>query len=132
MLVWPIAGSIFGQLFALARLAVLRFDEHDREQLMAAVRAVFALAFVVARPIWSAASAAGVPVQSIHVRLISAGALLYGVFLVAFSNAVAYAWVWVLCIPAALGAALILAVPISYLQACWHAARAPVAPSAAM
>ena len=51
-----------------------------------------------------------------RVRLIAGGGLFYGLFLAVFVTSISAWWVWAMAIPAALGAALILSVPISYLQ----------------
>lgn len=65
-LLWPAAGALFGQLFAMARLAARRLGHAKRDQVIAAVRALFALAFVIALPFWSAAFAAGYSLRIIY------------------------------------------------------------------
>jgi predicted MFS family arabinose efflux permease len=65
-LLWPAAGALFGQLFAMARLAARRLGDAKRDQVVAAVRALFALAFVIALPFWSAAFAAGYSLRIIY------------------------------------------------------------------
>ena len=226
LLIWPMGASIFGQLFALARLAAARFGPGEPDMIMAAVRAIFALAFVIALPFWSLAFANGVALTALYptvmtlaaiviltilfawpneasqvltsqqsglsflaslrevltrhivirvallalisaanvlfmsllgllfqsapgrefrdaavfltlvtalevpfmltigavssrfgrVRLIAGGGFFYGLFLAVFVTSISAWWVWAMAIPAALGAALILSVPISYLQ----------------
>ena len=61
----PFAGSLFGQVFALARLAAARWPEEDRDGILAVIRALFAAPFVVVLPLWAAAFAAGAPVAAI-------------------------------------------------------------------
>ncbi len=61
----PFAGSLFGQVFALARLAAARWPEEDRDGILAVIRALFAAPFVVVLPLWALAFAAGAPVAAI-------------------------------------------------------------------
>lgn len=61
----PFAGSLFGQVFALARLAAARWPEAERDGILAVIRALFAAPFVVVLPLWAAAFAAGAPVSAI-------------------------------------------------------------------
>ncbi|MGD9919147.1 MAG: MFS transporter [Paenirhodobacter sp.] len=76
-LLLPISGSFFGQLFALARLAATTHPERDRPAILSTLRALFALAWVVALPIWSVAFRAGVPLTAVYpVCLIAAVAIL--------------------------------------------------------
>lgn len=49
----PLSGSIFGQLFALARLAATTHPEAERPAILSTLRALFALPWVVVLPIWS-------------------------------------------------------------------------------
>lgn len=48
--------------------------------------------------------------------LIGAASVLYGCFLASFGQFAAAPWVWFLALPAALGAGVILSLPIAYLQ----------------
>lgn len=66
MLMVPLGGTIFAQGFALARLATERHPPADRPGLMAAVRALFAVPFVVVLPLWSLAFHAGAGVMRIY------------------------------------------------------------------
>lgn len=61
----PLAGSLFGQLFALSRLAARAYPA-QRDAIQSAVRAVFALPFVVVLPLWSLAFSAGVDVMRVY------------------------------------------------------------------
>jgi hypothetical protein len=76
-LVLPLSGSLFGQLFALARLAATTHPEADRPAILSTLRAAFALPWVVVLPIWSLAFGAGVPMMRVYpVSLIVAAAML--------------------------------------------------------
>jgi hypothetical protein len=59
-------STLFGQLFAQARLAAQDYDGPTRDGIMATIRALFALPFVVVLPLWSLAFARGVPVLAIY------------------------------------------------------------------
>lgn len=61
----PVSSVIFGQVFALARLAATRYPEATRDGIMAVIRALFAAPFVVVLPLWSLAFAAGAPIIAI-------------------------------------------------------------------
>ncbi len=65
-LLFPFGASLFGQLFALARLAASTYPPEDRDTIMSAVRAVFAAPFVVVLPVWSLAFQAGTDVMAIY------------------------------------------------------------------
>lgn len=54
--IMPVAGTLFGQIFAMARLASRDFDETGRNAVVAVLRALFALPFVVVLPIWGMAA----------------------------------------------------------------------------
>lgn len=58
-LILPLAGSLFGQLFALARLASERHGPRERDAILAGVRALFALPFILILPVWSLVFARG-------------------------------------------------------------------------
>lgn len=61
----PISSITFGQVFALARLAATRHPPDQRDGIMAVIRALFALPFIIVLPLWSVAFAAGASVTSI-------------------------------------------------------------------
>ncbi len=62
----PLSGSLFGQLFAVARLAASEFSPKDRDAIMATVRAIFAIPFVLVLPLWGWAVDAGLPLWAIY------------------------------------------------------------------
>lgn len=62
----PLSGSIFGQLFALGRLASTLHPEEDRPAILATLRAAFALPWVIVLPIWSLAFGAGAPLLQVY------------------------------------------------------------------
>lgn len=62
----PIAGTLFGQIFALARLASADLPTLERDGIMATIRAMFAVPFVVILPMWSLAFAADIPLMAIY------------------------------------------------------------------
>ena len=61
----PVSSITFGQVFALARLAATLHPPEHRDGIMAVIRALFALPFIIVLPLWSLAFAAGVSVTSI-------------------------------------------------------------------
>lgn len=76
----PVSSIIFGQVFALARLAATRHPEAARDGIMAVIRALFAAPFVVVLPLWSLAFAAGAPITLIFpVGLILTAVMLLAV-----------------------------------------------------
>jgi hypothetical protein len=76
-LLFPVASTLFGQIFALARLAASTYPAEVRDTIMSAVRAVFAAPFVLVLPLWAAAFHAGADVMVIYpVSLAMAGIIL--------------------------------------------------------
>ena len=75
----PISSVTFGQVFALARLAATNHPAEQRDGIMAVIRALFALPFIVVLPLWSIAFAAGASVSLIF----PVGLLLSAVMLLA-------------------------------------------------
>ena len=60
------ANSLFGQLFAQARLATADLPPARRDSIQSTIRALLALPFVVILPLWSVAFENGVPVMAIY------------------------------------------------------------------
>ncbi|MFM2389327.1 MAG: hypothetical protein RLZZ437_882 [Pseudomonadota bacterium] len=65
-LILPLSGAIWGQVFATARQASGQYDLVTRDSIMAFIRAIFALPFIIVLPLWSAAILAGVDVTWIY------------------------------------------------------------------
>jgi MFS transporter, SET family, sugar efflux transporter len=80
-LILPAGGAMFGQLFALARLAASGRPTTERDGLMAAVRAAFALPFVVMLPALAAAIRAGMPVTDLYTVMLALGLVMLGLVL---------------------------------------------------
>ncbi len=73
----PMGAVTFGQVFALARMAATRHARGERDGIMAVIRALFALPFVLVLPLWAAAFAQGAAVTAIFpVGLLLAGGML--------------------------------------------------------
>lgn len=75
------AAPVFGQVFAMARLASLPHPPLQRDAIMATVRAIFALPFVVVLPMWSAALSQGAGLLAIYPVLAVLAAALWLVVL---------------------------------------------------
>lgn len=71
----PVAGVLYSQLFALARLACTDHLPH-RDPILATIRAGLSLTFVVVLPLWSLAFAYGVDVMNVYALATLAGLLL--------------------------------------------------------
>lgn len=65
-LLLPLSSALFGQLFALSRQASSAYPVALGDGIMAVVRALFALPFVVILPLWAVAFARGAAVLSIY------------------------------------------------------------------
>ena len=66
VLLLPVTGTLFGQLFAVARLVTAPLPRADRDGIMAIIRATFALPFVVLLAIWGVLFEAGLPLLSVY------------------------------------------------------------------
>lgn len=62
----PAGGALFGQLFAAGRLAALRHPAAARPGLLAGLRALFAVPWVVLLPLWGLGFAAGLPLLALY------------------------------------------------------------------
>jgi SET family sugar efflux transporter-like MFS transporter len=72
----PLGGTIFGQLFAVARLASAPHPPPVRDGLLAVLRAHFAVPFVLVLPVWGFALSEDVSLLTIYPVVAVAGALL--------------------------------------------------------
>lgn len=68
------ANTLFGQLFAQARLAAMDQPAALRDGIQSTIRALFALPFVVVLPLWSVALNHGVPILAIYPVALGLGA----------------------------------------------------------
>lgn len=76
-LLLPLSSTIFGQLFAFARLAASTHPDEARGAILSALRALFAVPFVLVLPVWSVAFSAGIKIMAVYpVCLLLAGIML--------------------------------------------------------
>ncbi len=69
----PMAAGLYGQLFALVRIASLPRPVAERERISALTRAAVSLPFVTVLPLWAMAVRAGVPIlQTYSLGLVAA------------------------------------------------------------
>ena len=80
-LIFPLGGTIFGQLFAVMRLYTTHLPADTRDALTATIRALFAVPFIVVLPLWGWAFDAGVPLVTLYpavlVVMLVMSALIY-------------------------------------------------------
>ena len=77
----PVGAVTFGQVFALARMAATRHPPEERDAIMAVIRALFALPFVVVLPLWAVVFRQGVAVTAIFPVSLVLSAVMLGVLL---------------------------------------------------
>jgi SET family sugar efflux transporter-like MFS transporter len=66
MLLLPASGSLFGQLFAVARLASAPLAPHERDAILTIVRATFAVPFMIVLPLWGMAFDSGLSLLTVY------------------------------------------------------------------
>ncbi len=66
MLLLPASGSLFGQLFAVARLASSSLAPQERDAILTIVRATFAVPFMIVLPLWGMAFDSGLSLLTIY------------------------------------------------------------------
>ncbi|MGV8988088.1 MAG: hypothetical protein ACOH2H_17595 [Cypionkella sp.] len=71
------ANTLFGQLFAQARLAAADYPQAMRDGIQSTIRALFALPFVVVLPLWSLALNHAVPILAIYPVALGLGAAMF-------------------------------------------------------
>lgn len=76
VLLVPLAGTIFGQLFAVARLASAPHPPSVRDGLLGVLRALFAVPFALVLPVWGFALNEDVSLLTIYPAVALAGAAL--------------------------------------------------------
>ncbi|WP_226780278.1 hypothetical protein [Oceaniglobus trochenteri] len=92
VLFFPAFGTLFGQLFALARLAGSVHPPERRTAIQTTIRAIFCLPFLVVLPLWAVAFNLGVNLLAVYfVGGVAATALL-AIFVFAWPRDGATAW----------------------------------------
>lgn len=81
ILLLPLGGTIFGQVFAVMRLYTVQLPDTTRDSLTATIRALFAVPFVIVLPLWGWAFDTGVPLVTLYpivlLVMIGMSALVY-------------------------------------------------------
>ena len=77
VLLFP-ANTLFGQLFAQARLAASHYDPALRDGIQTTIRALFALPFLAVLPLWSVAIDHGTPMLTIYPVALTLGIVMFG------------------------------------------------------
>ncbi|MEO6300298.1 MAG: hypothetical protein ABIV25_07765 [Paracoccaceae bacterium] len=90
-LIFPLS-TLFGQLFAQSRLAAQRYDPATRDGILAAIRALFALPFVVVLPLWSLAFNHGAPILAVYPVAACLAALMLAITAKGWPTARAAKW----------------------------------------
>lgn len=79
-IILPVAGALFGQLFALARIGAAQYEPGDRDAILSAVRALFAVPFVLILPLWSLVLDAGLPLLSLYLVTTACAGIMLALF----------------------------------------------------
>ncbi|WP_076485861.1 MFS transporter [Rhodobacter aestuarii] len=77
-LILPVSGAIFGQVFALARLAASTCPEAERPAVLSTLRALFALPWIIVLPIWSVVFRGDTPLTVIYPVCLAFAVLILG------------------------------------------------------
>lgn len=92
VLLLPVTGTLFGQLFAVARLVTAPLPRADRDGIMAIIRATFAFPFVVLLAIWGLLFEAGVPLLAVYGWTALSGAVLMALIAARWPRDAAAPW----------------------------------------
>lgn len=84
VLFFPLAMTLFGQLFVLARLATTVHPEGARHGVQSTIRAVFALPFILVLPGWSLAFGLGADLLWLYAALAGSAGLTLAIFVFAW------------------------------------------------
>ena len=90
-LIFPLS-TLFGQLFAQSRLAAQSYDPATRDGILATIRALFALPFVVVLPLWSLAFNHGAPILAVYPVAAVLAALMLAITAKGWPTAQAAKW----------------------------------------
>lgn len=88
----PLAVTLFGQLFALARLATSDLTPVDRDAAAANVRAFFAIPFIFVMPFWGWLIGTGVSLLAIYPAGAVIGAAMVVLFYVSWPDDASSSW----------------------------------------
>ncbi len=88
----PLAGTMFGQIFALARLASARYSDAERDGILSVLRAFFAAPYMLVLPVWGLALREDVPLLTIYLVITIAAALLLALILRAWPHDTCVPW----------------------------------------
>ncbi|TMV90455.1 hypothetical protein FGG78_12570 [Thioclava sp. BHET1] len=91
-LILPLSASIFGQLFALARLAASIHPERDRPAILSTLRALFALPWLAVLPIWAVVFDHGAQLTVIYPVTLTLGIAIFALVLVFWPRDGATRW----------------------------------------
>ncbi len=89
----PLSASLYGQFFALARLAVQHEDSASRDTILATLRAGLSLSFVVVMSGWALAFGLGVDVMAVYWVATTAALMLLGLIAGAWPKTGQTRWV---------------------------------------
>lgn len=81
---FPASSTLFGQLFALGRLAASVYPREQRAGIQQTIRAVFCLPFLVVLPLWAVALGSGADLLAVYLVGGIAGAVTLVIFLFAW------------------------------------------------
>lgn len=88
----PLGATVFGQIFALARLAASTRPAQDRDAVMGVVRATFAAPFVIVLPLWALAFRSGAPILAVYPVGFALSAVMLAVSVLAWPRDGATGW----------------------------------------
>ncbi|MBI1417483.1 MAG: hypothetical protein GC146_09705 [Limimaricola sp.] len=88
----PFNAALFGQVFAVTRLQTAHLSRRDRDGIMAIVRALFAVPFVIVLPLWGRSFAAGLPLTTVYPVAAGVAATLLALILFAWPRDAVAPW----------------------------------------
>lgn len=91
-LLGPLGSTVFGQIFALARLAASTHPPEVRDGVLTVVRAIFAAPFVLVLPLWSVAFRQGVDLLAVYPASLVMAVTMLAVTLFAWPRDGATTW----------------------------------------
>lgn len=93
VLLIPLSGTLFGQLFAVARPVVQDQPQAERDGILAVIRALLAVPWLVVLPFWGWALSAGVPLISVYLAAVVFGLITLALILRTWPHDAAAPWV---------------------------------------